>query len=156
MKKEEELMKIPGRWNIKYEYAAGRTATRFFREIRDNKRIMGIRCPSCGRVMVPPRDFCERCYVTASEWVECKPEGVLESFTIVAEQFEGLPEPPYVIAYVKLDGSDTAMVNFLEGVDLSNIQEAAKKLNLGSRVKVIFKDERRGGINDFVYKLEGE
>ena len=40
--------------------STGATGTKFLKEIRDNKKIMGIKCPSCGKVYVPPRLHCAR------------------------------------------------------------------------------------------------
>lgn len=47
-----------------------------------------------------------------------------------------LPEPPYAIAYVRLDGVSTAMVNFVRKLDLSDVPAAAAKLTPGTRVRV--------------------
>ncbi len=59
----EKLIEIPGKWEINYLYSAGRVASKFFQELKKNKRIMGTRCPGCKRVLVPPRSFCERCFI---------------------------------------------------------------------------------------------
>ena len=84
-------------------------------------------------------------------WVRA---GAIESFTVTTEQFQGLPEPPYAIAYVTLDGATTAMVNFVEGVPLTDLDEAAKSLAIGTRVRVEWKSEREGRITDFYYVLD--
>ncbi|KKL59784.1 hypothetical protein LCGC14_2211840, partial [marine sediment metagenome] len=69
---QEQPLTIEARWDIPYRHTAGQAASRFFRELKDNKRIMGVRCPSCHRVLVPPRSFCERCFEPIDEWVEVK------------------------------------------------------------------------------------
>ncbi len=154
MSEKSEILSIPGQWNISYNYAAGETGSEFLRRLRDEERISGVRCSKCERVIVPPRAFCERCFVPASEWVDVGPGGAIESFTVTTEQFQGLPEPPYAIAYVTLDGATTAMVNFVEGVPLTDLDEAAKSLAIGTRVRVEWKSEREGRITDFYYVLD--
>ncbi|MGH9674510.1 MAG: Zn-ribbon domain-containing OB-fold protein [Bryobacteraceae bacterium] len=149
----DDIITIPGRWDISYDYAAGRTASEFLRRLRDEKRISGVRCAKCGRVILPPRGFCERCFVAVEEWVDVAPSGVIEAFTITTEPFDGLPDPPCAIAYVRLDGASTAMLNFVRGVDLVSVAAAAARMAIGTRVRVEWKEAREGRITDFYYVL---
>jgi uncharacterized OB-fold protein len=151
-----ELMTIPGRWEFDYEYFAGSSASRFFAELRDNRRIMGTRCPSCERTLVPARDYCEACFEPTDEWVEVGTRGRLDAFTILATHFPGLPDPPVALAYVTLEGADTAVLNFVKGVDLSDIEAAAARLLQRPRVEVVFHEQRRGRITDFHLELDEE
>ena len=79
--------------------------------------------------------------------------GTIEAATIVSAAFENLPAPPYAIAYVRLDGVDTAMINFVRGIDLSDVPAAAQRLLPGKRVKVVFRDRPEGRVTDFHYEL---
>ncbi len=142
-----------GEWKIHYDYAVGETATQFFLRLRDQGKIAGKKCPSCQGVLVPPRAFCERCFVQTEEWVDVGPEGTIEAFTIVYEPFDGLPEPPYAVAYVTLDGATTAMANFVRALDLSDPEVAARQLAVGNRVEAVFADAREGAVTDFYYRL---
>ena len=153
MSEKSEIITIPGHWDITYEYAAGATGSEFLGRLRDEQRICGIRCSGCERVILPPRGFCERCFIKTEEWVEVGAGGVIESFTISSEPFQGLPDPPYAIAYVTLDGASTAMVNFVRNIDLSDTQGAARRMAVGTRVEVKWKDVREGRITDFYYEL---
>ena len=108
---QEEPLTIDGRWDIPYRHTAGKAATRFFRELKENKRIVGVRCPSCRRVLVPPRGFCERCFVPVDDWVEVEDKGTLTTFTIVYAQFTSLPPPPYCVGIIKLDGADLSLIH---------------------------------------------
>jgi uncharacterized OB-fold protein len=148
-----ELLTIPGNWNFDYRYFAGETASRFFAELKDNCRIMGTRCPKSGHVMVPARSFSDAEYAAATEWVETGPGGVLDVFTIVGTKFPGLPDPPFVIGYVTLDGADTAILNHVAGVDLSDIDRAADVLLKRPRVRAVFSQHREGRITDFHFEL---
>jgi len=150
---DAEPLAIPGNWNFNYRYFAGETATRFFEELRDNSRIMGTRNPVSGAVMVPARSFSDVDYVEATEWVEVGNAGILEAFSIVGTKFPDLPDPPFVLGYVTLDGADTAILNHVTGIDLSDIEAAAKILLQQPRVRVVFKDHREGRITDFHFEL---
>ena len=117
-----DVIEIEQHWDIHYRHSAGETGSAFFRALRE-KRLLGRRCLGCGRVLMPPRGFCDRCFVATGEWVPVGPEGVLEAFTIVAQKFTGLPDPPYVVAYARVKHADTALVNYLKGLDLSDIPD---------------------------------
>jgi uncharacterized OB-fold protein len=148
-----DLITIQGHWNFNYTYFAGEVATRFFNELKDNRRIMGSLCPSCNRLLVPARAFCDACMARTTDWRSVGPEGTLETFTIITTAFPGLPKPPIVMAYVTLDGADTALINVVRGEDLSNIQAAAKRLNAQPRVTVRFVEDPNGRITDFWFEL---
>jgi uncharacterized OB-fold protein len=151
-----ENISVPGHWDIKYNYAAGDTASRFLTELRDNERILGRECPECERVLAPPRSFCEQCFCDTTEWVEIGPGGRIEASSIIPNDLGSGPDAPYAIAYVQLDDASTAMVNMVEGVDLSDVEAAAEKLSIGSRVKAVFEPEaeREARVTDFHYELE--
>jgi hypothetical protein len=144
---------LPGGWSVEYTYAMGSTGAKFFNALKEEAKIIAPKCPKCSLVMLPPRSFCERCFVEAKEWVEVGAEGTIQSFTIVPVKFESLPDPPYAVAYVLLDGAGTAMVNFVKNLDLTDLPAAAKKLAIGNRVRVVFEKERKGTIEDFHYEL---
>lgn len=151
--KKEEPVKIRADWNIPYVQSAGDHASRFFRELKEKGRIMGTRCPSCKKVLIPPRAFCERCFVPTGEWVQVADEGTVEAFSINYMQYEGLPKPPYAIAFVHLEGADTNLMHFLGGVDLKDPKKATRKLKVGTRVKAVWKEKgkREGRMTDIRY-----
>jgi uncharacterized OB-fold protein len=143
---------LPAEWHVRYNYPVGETGTRFFAGLRE-KKILATRCSTSGISYLPPRAYCERSFEACDGWVEASQEGVIECATIVSAAFENLPAPPYAIAYVRLDGVDTALVNFVRGLDLGDVKKAAKKLDPGARVKVVFDAQPRGSITDFHYEL---
>jgi uncharacterized OB-fold protein len=151
----DDIIHVPGRWEIDYDHSAGETASRFLRAIGEDAQLLGKRCPECERVLMPPRGFCDRCLVDTDEWVEIGSEGHIESFTIVAEDIGTGPDPPFAPVYVQLKGADTAMVNLLEGVDLSDPDDAAAELAVGTPVRAVFDeaDERESRITDFHWEL---
>lgn len=143
---------IAGHWDFRYQYFAGEAASRFFHEL-GNRRIMGTLCPQCQRVLVPARGFCDACFTATTEWRQVGDTGRLATFTILTSKFPGLPDPPAVIGYVTLAGASTALLNFIEGLDLSDVEAAATRLLAQPAVRVRFRDRREGRITDFCFEL---
>jgi uncharacterized OB-fold protein len=152
---DTELITIPGHWDFQYEYFAGASASRFFAELRDHRRIMGVHCPSCKRTLVPARSFCDKCFLATDDWRAIGHSGRVDAFTILATAFPGLPEPPLVIAYVTLEGADTAILNHVGGMDLGDLDAAAEVLLARPGVDVVFAEHRQGRITDFHFELRG-
>jgi uncharacterized OB-fold protein len=124
------------------EFDVGEIGTRFFAELRDNRRILGIRCPRCDTVYVPPRLTCKRCFGKLDEWVEVGPEGTLLASTTVYAPVANPPaEAPYTLAVIKLDGADTGLVHLVEEVDPARLEE-------GTRLRAVFRENREGNIRD--------
>ena len=147
MTQEEETIIVPGRWDLPFRHAAGRIASHFFHGLKE-KRILGLRCPRCRRVLMPPRPFCERCFVPLDDWVEVGQQGTLEAFTVCYARFTGLPDPPYCLSLVKLDGADTALQHLLGEVELEDVERMKQAVRIGMRVEAVWREEREGGIQD--------
>lgn len=152
MSQATATMTLPAEWHVRYNYPVGQTGTRFFEALKTRK-ILATRCSASGISYLPPRAYCERSFQPCDQWIEAGQTGVIEAATIVSAAFENLPTPPYAIAYVRLDGVDTAMINFVRGLDLTDVPAAGKRLLPGTRVKVVFKDQPEGRITDFHYEL---
>jgi len=151
-----ELITVPASWEIPYAYSAGETISKFLTELRDNGRIMATKCPKCQEVLLPPRSFCASCFVSLKDqWVEIEPVGELVTFSICTEKITGAPEPPYIVAFVKLGGATVPMAQFLKGIDLSDPAKAGRELKAGMAVKAVFKEksERKASITDFHMEL---
>jgi len=124
---------IEGKLALPYQYFAGRTGSRFIKTLRDEKKIMGLRCETCNKVFAPPRSTCDICFSDISEnWVELKHTGSVTGFTIIRYEEPHQPvKPPYILAMIKLDGADTPMAHIVKGVPLS-------KIAVGQRVQAVF------------------
>ena len=87
----------------KYEFSAGPTISRFLQGLKEGK-ILGRRCPRCGRIYVPPRDYCEYCHVALTDWVEVPDTGTVETAVVsyISTRRERL-EKPIVVGVVRLD-----------------------------------------------------
>ena len=141
----EDPFVAEGRLAMPYRYFPGPVATRFFVELRDNKRIMGIKCPDCGTVYVPVETTCGKCFVKTKDWVEVRNEGVLESFTATHYTIPVQPTPaPVIYGLIKLDGADTGLLHLLGEVD-------PHALRVGTRMEAVFREKRVGNILDIEY-----
>lgn len=150
-----EIKTIPASWSLDFEHGAGAAGTRFLDGLRDGV-ILGSPCRTCGRVLTPPRDFCEMCFVaTDPEWIELGPSGVIDAFTIVHVELPEHPKPPYAVAYVQLDRASTSLCNYVDGLDLDDADDAARRLSGSPRVIAEFIPEREGRLTDFRWRLQG-
>ncbi len=142
MSVHNERMVLPGKVDLPFSYSAGRTASRFFVELRDHQRIMGKKCPQCHRVIVPPQLLCNACFVETDQWVEVGTEGTLVTFTVVYRGGYHHPrKTPLAYGVIKLDGADTSLVHFLGETDVDRIKQ-------GMRVRAVFAQKRKGHILD--------
>ena len=126
-----------GKIHIPNIYSAGAVGSRFLIELRDNKRIMGTRCPACNIVYVPARSVCRDCFGQLSEWVEVSPKGTLLSHAIARQPSVVQPvNPPIIYGIIQLDGADTGFVHMLGEVEPA-------QLKVGMRVKAVFKPKKQ-------------
>jgi uncharacterized OB-fold protein len=134
---------VEGKLALPYSYFAGRVGSRFLIKIRDQKKIMGIRCDRCKRVFVPPRQTCDVCMEDIRDhWVDVANEGQITNYTVVRYRDGHLPkEPPYVLAMILLDGADTSLVHVVEGV-------APDQVRIGMRVRAVFAEKTTGTLLD--------
>ncbi|MEV5002350.1 Zn-ribbon domain-containing OB-fold protein [Nocardioides sp. LML1-1-1.1] len=128
--------------SLDYDYAASPEESLFYRGLNEG-RIMGQRCPACQKVYVPPRSACPSDGTPTEEEVELSQTGTITTFCIVNVPFLGQKiTPPYVSAYVLLDGADIAVLHLILGVP-------ADEVRMGMRVKAVWKPEE-----EWKYSLE--
>lgn len=136
---------VPGAMIVPYRYSVGPVGSRFFVELRDNKRIMGIRCPRCHRAYVPPRATCGTCFGKLDEWVEVANQGTVTSYTVVHYRSPVHPvESPFAYGIIQLDRADTGLLHLLGEVGPHEIE-------IGMRVEAVFREKRQGNILDISY-----
>lgn len=135
---------------LRYDYSLGEVAGRFMEGLKQGK-ILATRCSKSALTYLPPRSFCERSFERCDSWVEAGLEGTIEASTIVVRGFEGKRNPPVAIAFVRLDGTDSAIGNYVDDLDLSNYDAAMRRLAPGQRVRVKFAPTREGRITDFSF-----
>ena len=121
-----------------FNWSVGNWMEQFFDGLKQ-KKIVASKCGACGRVYVPPRMICERCFAKTEEWVELPETGTVETYTMahvkIAENgdLEDLPEPQ-IIAMIKHDGADTCIAARVD----------AQNCSVGMRVKAVWNDAPEG------------
>jgi len=143
--KEGKVLYTEWRPRALYAWDAGVAMSRFLVELK-NGRIMGTKCLGCRRVMLPPRMFCELCYMPTDKWVELKDRGSVRTFCITRVKWDASRvEEPFLPIVVELDGGKrgTALMHVVKGLEPS-------EMKVGLRVKALWKppEERIGAITD--------
>ncbi|MDP3893827.1 Zn-ribbon domain-containing OB-fold protein [Nocardioides sp.] len=124
--------------NLSYTYAASPEESSFFRGLAEGK-ILGQRCPKCQKVYVPPRGACPVDGVPTDEEIELPDRGTVTTFCIVNVPFLGQRiTPPYVSAYVLLDGADIAFLHLILDCEASEVR-------MGMRVEAVWKPRDEWG-----------
>lgn len=124
--------------SLDYLYAASPEESAFYRGLLEG-RILGQRCPVCHKVYVPPRSACPVDGVATTDEVELSDKGTVTTFCIVNVPFLGQRiTPPYVSAYVLLDGADIAFLHLILDVP-------AEEVRMGMRVEAVWKPRDEWG-----------
>jgi uncharacterized OB-fold protein len=137
-------------WKPRLHYAwdAGVAISRYLAELR-NGRIIGSKCPSCRRIVVPPRVVCEWCWEPMTEWVYLEDTGTVNTFSICYIRWDASrAKDPQIPAVVEIDGASkgAGILHLLDEVDPGNVK-------IGMKVKAVWKpaEERTGAITDIKY-----
>ncbi|OLT43034.1 DNA-binding protein [Saccharomonospora sp. CUA-673] len=118
--------------HLNYEHTASIEESRYLRALAEG-RLLGRRCPACTKVYIPPRGSCPTCGVPTTDEVDLPDTGTVTTFCIVNVPFLGQTiTPPYVAAYVLLDGADIAFLHLVLGCEASEVR-------MGMRVRAEWK-----------------
>ncbi|SFF06869.1 hypothetical protein SAMN05216506_11896 [Saccharopolyspora kobensis] len=134
----EPVSMITAPVHLHYQHSASPEESRYLRGLAEG-RLLGQRCPQCRKVYIPPRGACPTDGVPTEEEVELPDTGIVTTFCIVNVPFLGqrIP-PPYVSAYVLLDGADIAFLHLVLGCDAADVR-------MGMRVRAEWKPREEWG-----------
>lgn len=117
---------------LEYTHTASRQESRFLRGLLEG-RLLGQRCPACRKVYVPPRGACPEDGVPTEEEIELPDRGTVTTFCIVNVPFLGQRlTPPYVAAYILLDGADIAFQHLI-------LDCPVEEVRMGMRVEAVWR-----------------
>jgi uncharacterized OB-fold protein len=123
---------------LHYEHTTSPGESRFLRALADG-RLLGERCPACGKVYIPPRGACPADGVPTAEEVELADSGTVTTFCVVNVPYPGQRvAPPYVTAAILLDGADIAIQHLILGCEASEVR-------MGMRVTAVWKPREQWG-----------
>lgn len=135
---EAAVSRVVSPISLDYLYAASPEESAFFAGLAEG-RLIGQRCPVCRKVYVPPRGACPVDGVPTTDEVELPPTGTITTFCIVNVPFLGQKiAPPYVSAYVLLDGADIAIQHLI-------LEIAADEVRMGMRVEAVWRPRDEWG-----------
>ena len=120
---------------------------RFLDGLRE-ERIVATECDNCGRILVPPRIFCERCFRPIDRWTDVPATGTVNTFSICHVTWDMHPlDEPELPAVIRLDGAS-------EGGFLHMLGEVAPDdVAVGMAIEAVWRplDDRVGSILDIAY-----
>lgn len=59
-------------------------AASYFAHLKEDKKLMGVRCRFCGKLSAVPRPMCASCHSKDMEWHEFSGKGTLATFTCIS------------------------------------------------------------------------
>lgn len=123
---------------LHYMHSASPEESLYLRGLAEG-RLLGQRCPACNKVYIPPRGACPTDGVPTEDEIELPDRGIVTTFCIVNVPFLGQRiKPPYVAAYILLDGADIAFLHLVLGC-------AAEEVRMGMRVEAAWKPRDQWG-----------
>jgi len=130
-----------------YVYTLGVAGEHFFKEIKENERIMAAKCPRCNIAYLPPRLYCERCFEKLKEWIDVGIRGEIYTYTVVYYNEDGEKlKDPVIYAFIKFEKAYGGIIHKLG-------ETSPEDVEIGMPVTAVFKpkNERKGSINDIKY-----
>ena len=141
----EEVRARLGDIPIHHRYTLGVAGDRFFREMRDNKRIMASTCPKCTDAVLPPKIYCERCFEETADWRPVEGPGRVRTFTLLHRSLEEEPlEEPVAVALIGWYGVRGGLIHRLGDVESAG-------LSIGMEVEPAWSEVRKGSLEDLLY-----
>jgi len=152
----EELLVLKKTISVDQKFSTGPIMGTFLNAIKE-KKIMGNRCPKCGRIQLPAREVCADCRIRVEDFVEVGPKGQVRYMEYA---YYASPDPltgetretPYGMAMILLDGckgNDT--LAHLIRRDQIDLIKGGRDDKSGTRVRPVWNETRVGSIFDIKY-----
>ncbi len=130
--------------SIEIEHTASLPESAFLRALQQGKliggRTSGGPSEEAGPVYFPAREADPATGKPFDEFIELSDEGTVTTFAIINIPFAGQQiKPPYVAAYVLLDGADIPVLHLVSDID-------ADQVRMGMRVKAVWKPRDQWGL----------
>lgn len=151
LKKVEEVPHFAYQPDLRYAWDNGFALTTYLEGLKRGK-VTASQCNECGRMMVPPRSFCELCNLRpVSNYFDIQDTGTVLTYTLSNVDWDSSPLPKgqvKMFAVIEMDGAseDMGIVHWLKDVK-------PKDVKIGMRVKAEWRSEkdREGNILDIKY-----
>jgi len=138
--------------SIEIQHTASLPESAFLRGLEEGK-LLGARTGKDGKVYFPPKEADPATGLELDNFLELPDKGTVTTFAIINIPFAGQRiKPPYVAAYVLLDGADIAFLHLIQEID-------ATEVRMGMRVEAVWKPREEWGLgidNIEYFKPTGE
>jgi uncharacterized OB-fold protein len=124
---------------IEIQHTASLPESTFLRGLEEGK-LLGARTGNDGKVYFPAREADPATGKQLDQFVELPDKGTVTTFAIINIPFAGQRiKPPYVAAYVLLDGADIPFLHLVTEID-------ATEVRMGMRVQAVWKPREEWGL----------
>ena len=131
------IMEIPT--SVSIQHSASAPESIYLRGLQQGK-LLGARTGDHGKVYFPPREADPATGKELDQFVELPDEGTVTTFAIINIPFAGQRiKPPYVAAYILLDGADIPFLHLVTGIDAADVR-------MGMRVRAVWKPRDQWGL----------
>ncbi|WP_273734381.1 Zn-ribbon domain-containing OB-fold protein [Mycolicibacterium septicum] len=142
---------------IEIQHTASLPETTFLKALQEGKLLGGRtkkgRDGKPGKVYFPPKEADPATGLELDEFIELPDQGTVTTFAIINIPFPGQRiKPPYVAAYVLLDGADIPFLHLVTEIDPADVR-------MGMRVQAVWKPREEWGLgidNIDYFKPTGE
>ncbi|MEC9324677.1 MAG: OB-fold domain-containing protein [Actinomycetota bacterium] len=124
---------------IEIQHTASQPESAFLRALEQGK-LLGARTGSDGKVYFPPKEANPATGQPLDQYIELADTGTVTTFAIINIPFAGQRiKPPYVAAYVLLDGADIPVLHLVADIE-------ADQVRMGMRVQAVWKPREDWGL----------
>jgi len=124
---------------IEIQHTASHPESTFLRALEQGK-LLGARSGAGGKVYFPPKEADPATGRELDEFVELPDKGTVTTFAIINIPFAGQKiKPPYVAAYILLDGADIPFLHLVTEIEAADVR-------MGMRVEAVWKPREEWGL----------
>lgn len=124
--------------SLTIQHSASHEESAYLRAIAQGK-LLGAKTGENGKVYFPPHGADPATGQPTTDFVELPDKGTVTTFAIINIPFQGQRiKPPYVAAYVLLDGADIPFLHLVADID-------AHEVRMGMRVEAVWKPREEWG-----------
>jgi len=136
--REPVKIQVTPSW-IEIQHTASLPETAFLKALEEGK-LLAARTGENGKVYFPPKEADPATGLELDQFIELEDKGTVTTYAIINIPFPGQRiKPPYVAAYVLLDGADIPFLHLVTEIDPADVR-------MGMRVQAVWKPREEWGL----------